>query len=70
VRQGATDQSSTANFGVARYLRNFGRENNVGIMVTHRLDEASSDLGTATNNNTTLTLDGQIRPTSERDIQY
>ena len=39
VRQGATDNSPVSNFGVARYLRNYGRENNVGIMVTHRLDE-------------------------------
>ncbi|MEM9820210.1 MAG: DUF5916 domain-containing protein [Bacteroidota bacterium] len=70
VRQGETINSPVANFGAARYLRNFGRESNIGIMVTHRLDEASSDLGTASNNNTTITLDGQIRPTSEWDIQY
>lgn len=70
VRQGATDNSPATNFGVARYLRNYGRENNVGIMVTHRLDERSAELGMEANNNTTLTLDGQIRPTSEWDIQY
>lgn len=70
VRQGATDNSPVSNFGVARYLRNYGRENNVGIMITHRLDEESSELGMNANNNTTLTIDGQIRPTSQWDIQY
>ena len=70
VRQGDTEDSPVSNFAVARYLRNYGRENNVGVMVTHRLDEASSELALASNNNTTITMDGQIRPTSEWDIQY
>lgn len=70
VRQRETDNSARANFGVLRYLKNYGRENNVGIMLTHRLDEAKSDLSFLENNNTTLTIDGQIRPSSEWDIQY
>lgn len=70
VRQRATDDSPTAHFGVARYLRNYGRENNVGVMVTHRFDEAFSPLNAAANRNTTITLDGQVRPTSQWDVQY
>nr|WP_299381980.1 DUF5916 domain-containing protein [Allomuricauda sp.] len=70
VRQRETDGSAAANFGVFRYLRNYGRENNVGVMVTHRLDNAHDDLNLESNNNTTITLDGQIRPTSQWDIQY
>jgi hypothetical protein len=70
VRQGDTDLSPISNFGVARYLRNYGRENNVGVMVTHRLDESSQELGRNANNNTTISIDGQIRPSSEWDIQY
>lgn len=70
VRQGATSNSQASNFAVARYLRNFGRENNIGLMVTHRKDEQSEGLNLASNNNTTATIDGQIRPTSEWDIQY
>ncbi|HAP61764.1 MAG TPA: hypothetical protein DCR93_20450, partial [Cytophagales bacterium] len=70
VHQRETAVSSAANFGVARYLRNYGRENNVGVMVTHRYNETSAALGTSANNNTTLTVDGQIRPTSQWDIQY
>ncbi len=70
VRQRETENSAGANFGVLRYLKNYGRENNMGLMVTHRLDDGFSELGLESNNNTTITLDGQIRPTSQWDIQY
>ncbi|MEO0504603.1 MAG: DUF5916 domain-containing protein [Bacteroidota bacterium] len=70
VRQRETENSAGSNFGVLRYLKNYGRENNIGVMVTHRLDDTFSDLGLESNNNTTITLDGQIRPTSQWDIQY
>ncbi|MEM8889414.1 MAG: DUF5916 domain-containing protein, partial [Bacteroidota bacterium] len=70
VRQGETENSAAANFGVLRYLRNYGRENNVGVMLTYRNDAENMDLQLASNQNTTLTLDGQIRPSSDWDIQY
>lgn len=68
VRQRETDNSAGANFGVFRYLKNYGRENNVGVMVTHRMDDSFG--GMDGNNNTTITLDGQIRPASQWDVQY
>lgn len=70
VRQGETSSSQAANFGVLRYLRNYGRENNVGLMVTQRSDERLNNIDATANNNTTITVDGQIRPTSEWDIKY
>ncbi|MEM6344378.1 MAG: DUF5916 domain-containing protein [Bacteroidota bacterium] len=70
VRQGTTANSPVSNFGVARYLRNYGRENNLGVMLTHRFDEGSEALGLEAQNNTTITIDGQIRPNSQWDIQY
>ncbi|RDY61673.1 DUF5916 domain-containing protein [Flagellimonas nanhaiensis] len=70
VRQRETDNSAAANFGVLRYLKNYGRENNIGVMVTYRGDNDHNGLGLESNNNTTITLDGQIRPTSQWDIQY
>ena len=70
VRQGETRTSQTANFGVLRYLRNYGRENNIGVMITQRSDERSSRFDPLGNNNTTITVDGQVRPTSEWNIQY
>ncbi|MEM6271689.1 MAG: DUF5916 domain-containing protein [Bacteroidota bacterium] len=70
VRQRATENSSAANFGVLRYLRNYGAENNMGIMATHRLDESDSPLGLNANHNTTITIDGQIRPNNRNRISY
>ncbi|MEM1357417.1 MAG: hypothetical protein AAGF89_04420, partial [Bacteroidota bacterium] len=70
INQAETDNSPAASFAVARYLRNYGKENNVGAMLTHRLDEASRELGTTQSHNTTLTVDGLIRPKDEVTISY
>ncbi len=70
VRQRETDNSPASNFGVFRYLQNYGRENNIGVMITHRFDERFNSQNLESNNNTTITLDGQIRPSSQWDIQY
>ncbi len=53
---------------VGRYLQNYGKENNVGLMLTHRLDETLS--GMPSSNNTTLSIDGLIRPKNELTISY
>jgi len=70
VHQRETDNSAAANFGIFRYLKNYGGENNVGVMLTHRLDESYSALGLTRANNTTLTIDGLIRPRNELTIEY
>jgi hypothetical protein len=70
VRQRETDNSAASNFGVVRYLQNYGRENNIGVMMTYRQDERFSPQNLDSNNNTTITVDGQIRPKSQLDIQY
>lgn len=70
VRQRETDNSSGSTFGVARYTQNYGKENNVGAMVTYRLDDASNDLGLARRNNTTISVDGLIRPKAEITLTY
>ncbi|MEQ8304176.1 MAG: DUF5916 domain-containing protein [Cyclobacteriaceae bacterium] len=70
MRQRETDASPAANFAVGRYLKNYGSQNNVGIMVTHRQDEDSEALGLQEANNSTVTVDGLIRPKDEWTIQY
>ena len=70
VRQRETENSAAANFGVLRYQQNYRRENNIGLMLTHRLDEESANLGSSRNNNTTVTIDGLIRPKSQWGINY
>lgn len=70
VHQAETDQSAAASFFVGRYLRNYGKENNIGMMATHRWDEASNDLGMAQSHNSTLTVDGLVRPKDEWTVSY
>ncbi len=60
VRQRATDAEGAANFALARYQRNVGKEGNFGALLTHRYDQAN---GTeAANHNATFTLDYLFRP--------
>ncbi|MBQ4822883.1 carbohydrate binding family 9 domain-containing protein [Aquimarina sp. MMG016] len=70
VRQRDTDNSPASTFGVARYTQNYGKENNVGAMVTYRLDDSSEDLGVSSQNNTTISIDGFIRPKPEITLSY
>jgi hypothetical protein len=70
VHQQATEAQPSANFTVLRYLRNYGKQSNAGIMITHRLDEADASKGFSGRNNTTLTIDGFIRPKDDFNIQY
>jgi len=70
VHQRSTALQGAANFGVARYLKNYGAQSNTGVMVTHRMDEASSRKGFAQRHNTTVTWDGFIRPKADFNIQY
>jgi Domain of unknown function (DUF5916)/Carbohydrate family 9 binding domain-like len=70
VHQRAGSNQPGANFGVLRYLKNYGKQNNIGVMLTHRGDEADTKLGIASRNNTTVTVDGLIRPNDSWTIQY
>ncbi len=70
VHQRSTEEQPGANFAVLRYLKNYGSQNNIGIMLTQRIDEANGDKGIPTHNNTTLTVDGLTRPKDDITIQY
>lgn len=70
VRQRGTDFQGAANFGVARYLKNYSKQNNIGVMLTHRLDEEDNRKGFAEHHNTTFSIDGLIRPKDDITIQY
>lgn len=70
VRQRETDDSPGATFGVARYTKNYGQENNFGAMLTYRRDDSFSELNLNSADNTTVTIDGLIRPKSELSITY
>ncbi|KAA2218676.1 DUF5916 domain-containing protein [Maribacter flavus] len=70
VRQRETDDSPGATFGVARYTKNYGQENNFGAMLTYRRDDSFSEQNLNSADNTTVTIDGLIRPKSELSITY
>ena len=70
MNQAESGNSPTAQFAVARYLQNYGKENNVGVMLTHRTDQASEVLGVVQRHNSTLTIDGLLRPADEWTVTY
>lgn len=70
VHQRGTANQGGANFGVLRYAKNYGKQNNIGVMLTHRLDEGDAAKGWQQRHNTTVTLDGFIRPNNDITIQY
>ncbi|MCK0159998.1 DUF5916 domain-containing protein [Allomuricauda sp. F6463D] len=70
VRQSETDNSTGSTFGVAQYTQNYGKENNIGAMITYRLDDTANNLGISSQNNTTISIDGLIRPKSEITLSY
>jgi hypothetical protein len=70
VRQRETDDSPGSTFGVARYTKNYGKENNIGAMVTYRLDDSLGDLDLSSENNTTISIDGLIRPKPDITLTY
>jgi hypothetical protein len=70
VHQQETSYQGAANFGVMRYLKNYGKQNNIGVMLTHKLEELNTEKGFSQRNNTTATVDGFIRPDNTWTIQY
>ncbi|QSE98909.1 DUF5916 domain-containing protein [Fulvivirga lutea] len=70
INQAETENSAGASFMVGRYLQNYGNENNIGVMVTHRLDQQSQELGVRQSDNTTITLDGFVRPKDTWNVSY
>ena len=68
VRQRATERQSAANFGLVRYVQNFGAQNSVGAMLTHRYDDASQILNFSGRHNTTFTADALWRPIDELTV--
>ncbi|MEL6122843.1 MAG: DUF5916 domain-containing protein, partial [Bacteroidota bacterium] len=70
IRQAESDGAAASNFLVGRYLQNYGSQNNVGVMLTHRRDDQSDRLGVSSSDNTTITVDGLTRPTNAWTVSY
>ncbi|HAS43088.1 MAG TPA: hypothetical protein DCS93_21590 [Microscillaceae bacterium] len=61
VRQRGLGNSPAANFGVLRYVQNFGKQNRLGGMLTGRYDESIPESGVEDRYNFTGTIDGFFR---------
>ena len=70
VHQQGTEFQAPTNFSVFRYLANYGKQNNVGVMLTQKNNENLPEKGFESQSNTTLTLDGLIRPNDSWTIKY
>lgn len=68
VRQRGTENNTSSTFGVGRFTKNYGEENNIGAMITYRYDHYGMAKGDQ--QNTTLSFDGIIRPSSELTFTY
>jgi len=62
--------TGAANFGIIRYLKSIGRQNNLGFMLTHRLDEKNTAKSFQQRNNSTITTDGLFRPRNDLTFQF
>ncbi len=70
VHQAAGESTPEALFSSARFLKNYDKENNVGIMFTNKYNIRSDALNQEGYSNTTLTVDGLVRPTDELTMSY
>ncbi len=68
VHQRNTENTQAANMSVLRYLKNYGIQNSIGILITNRIDEATDSL--KDNINTSATLTGFNRFTDKLSLKY
>lgn len=68
VHQRATSLQAGSHFSLFRFQKNYGQQNNTGVLLTHRFDQRSEALNS--NHNATLTIDGFIRPTDSWTINW
>ena len=68
VHQRKTANTQAANISVARFIKNYGTQNNIGILVTNRIDEARDSL--KANINSTATLTGFNRINDKLSFKY
>jgi hypothetical protein len=68
VHQAGDSAIPAANISIARYIKNYGAQNNIGLLVTNRIDEATDSL--KTNINSTATITGYNRLSNRLNFKY
>lgn len=68
VHQRRSENSLASNNSVVSFIKNYGRQNNIGILVTSKIEEANDSI--KADNNTTITLTGVNRITDKLRFSY
>ena len=68
VHQRRSENSLASNNSVVSFIKNYGRQNNIGILVTSKIEEANDSK--KADNNTTITLTGVNRITDKLRFSY
>ncbi|MEP6712059.1 MAG: DUF5916 domain-containing protein [Ferruginibacter sp.] len=68
VHQRAVENTQAANISVARFIKNYGNQNNIGVLITNRIYEARDTL--KNNINSTATITGFNRISDKLSFKY
>ncbi len=70
INQESGSQTGASHFSILRYMHNYGKQNNIGAMLTHRFDQSDRVRDFNSAQNTTLTIDGFFRPKNHINVSY
>ncbi len=68
VHQRETTNTAAANIGVLRYLKNYGKQNNIGVIFTNKTNQANNNFKNS--NNTAATITGFNRFSDKLSFNY
>ena len=68
VHQQEKGETQAANNSVIRFIKNYGNQNNIGILVTNKIDESNANL--ETNSNSTATITGFNRFNDKLSLDF
>ncbi len=68
VHQRKTENTQAANMSVLRFLKNYGTQNNIGVLITNKIDVANDTL--KNNFNTSATITGFNRINDKLNFKY
>lgn len=68
VHQRNSSATLASNNSVVSFIKNYGRQNNIGILITSKIEEANDSI--KADNNTTITLTGVNRITEKLRFSY
>ena len=68
VHQRHSDNTLASNNSVISFIKNYGKQNNIGVLITNKIEEANDSV--KANNNTSITITGLNRITEKLRFNY